>query len=169
MATSYPFPFPSRWMRALRMRCSVRPLNVVAKHLVRVEPCAINALRFEPSSASGLFPSMKCIIAIMQDYDCDGLLRAVTAAGLGATRIASTGGFLRTGNTTVVMGVEDDRMAECLSILERSCRSRVEVQVDVESPEYVEWFPAGVHEVTIGGAVVFIAQVARFVRIPAAP
>ncbi|HEV2066592.1 MAG TPA: cyclic-di-AMP receptor [Thermomicrobiales bacterium] len=111
---------------------------------------------------------MKFVIAIMQDYDCDRLLRAVTAAGLGATRIASTGGFLRTGNTTVVMGVEDDRMDECLSILERSCKSRVEVQVDVDSPEYVEWFPAGVHEVTVGGAVVFVARVERFVRIPVA-
>ena len=57
---------------------------------------------------------MKFIIAIVQDYDCDRLLRAVTGAGLGATKIASTGGFLRTGNTTVMMGIQDDELrAKC--------------------------------------------------------
>lgn len=109
---------------------------------------------------------MKFVIAIVQDYDCDRLLRSITLSGLRATRIGSTGGFLRMGNTTVLMGVDDYRLAECLSIIERSCKSRVEVQVDVASPEYVEWFPAGIHEVTVGGAIVFIIQVERYVRFP---
>lgn len=107
---------------------------------------------------------MKFVIAIVQDYDCDKLLRAVSASGLGATRVASTGGFLRMGNTTVLMGVDDVRLSECLSIIEQSCRSRVEVQLDAASPEYVEWFPAGIHEVTVGGAVVFIIPVGRYER-----
>jgi len=131
-------------------------------------PYVREALRFVYSLASKVCSSMKFVIAIVQDYDCDRLLRAVTAAGLGATRVASTGGFLRTGNTTVLMGVPDDRITECLSILEQSCKSRVEAQVDVNSPEYVEWFPAGIHEVSVGGAVVFIVPVAQFVRISVA-
>jgi uncharacterized protein YaaQ len=112
---------------------------------------------------------MKFIIAIVQDYDCDTLLRAITSAGLGATRVASTGGFLRTGNTTVLMGVDDERVGECLELIARSCKSRVEAQVDVASPEYVEWFPAGIHEVTVGGAVVFIVPVRRYERIVPLP
>lgn len=109
---------------------------------------------------------MMFVIAIVQDYDCDRLLRAVTNAGFRATRIASTGGFLRTGNTTVLMGVDEARVRECLAIIKQSCRSRVEVQVDETSPEYVEWFPAGIHEVTVGGAVVFIVPVERYVQFP---
>lgn len=112
---------------------------------------------------------MKFVIAIVQDYDCDKLLRAITLSGLRATRIASTGGFLRMGNTTVLMGVDNLRLSECLSIIEQSCKSRVEVQVDDASPEYVEWFPAGIDEVTVGGAVVFIIPVERHVRFPGYP
>ncbi|HWK79130.1 MAG TPA: cyclic-di-AMP receptor, partial [Thermomicrobiales bacterium] len=112
---------------------------------------------------------MKFIIAIVQDYDCDKLLRAVTEVGLRATRIASTGGFLRAGNTTVLMGVDNHRVSECLQLIQRACRSRVEVKIDPESPDLADWFAAGVHEVTIGGAVVFITSVRRFERILADP
>ncbi len=108
---------------------------------------------------------MKFILAIVQDYDTNRLLQAVTDAGLRATRIASTGGFLRMGNTTVYMGVEDDRIAECLALIQNACQSRVEVQPDSGSPEFSDWFSEGVHEVTIGGAVVFTIAVDRFVRI----
>ena len=105
---------------------------------------------------------MKFIIAIVQDYDCDRMLRAICGAGLRATRLSSTGGFLRTGNKTVILGVADQQVSLCLKLIEQSCKSRVEVGVDSSSPEFAEWFPAGVHEVTIGGAVVFIVAVARF-------
>jgi len=108
---------------------------------------------------------MKLLIAIVQDYDCDRLLRAVTSAGFGATRISSTGGFLRMGNTTVLMGVDDDRVAACLRLIEQSCRSRCEVKLEQVVSEYAEWYPAGVHEVMIGGAVVFQLNVAGFHRI----
>lgn len=110
---------------------------------------------------------MKFIIAIVQDYDVDRLLRTVTSAGLRATKISSTGGFLRTGNTTVIMGVDDDRLQSCYRLVEQSCRSRVEVQLDPVTAEYAEWYAAGLHEVTIGGAIVFQLQVTRFVQFPA--
>ncbi|MGI8404662.1 MAG: cyclic-di-AMP receptor [Thermomicrobiales bacterium] len=108
---------------------------------------------------------MKFVLAIVQDYDTDRLLRAVKSAGLRATRLASTGGFLRTGNTTVFMGVEDDRVAECLGLIQQSCQTRVDVQADAGAPEFSDWYAAGVHDVTIGGAVVFIVPVYRFERI----
>lgn len=111
---------------------------------------------------------MKFIIAIVQDYDVDQLLRTVTSAGLRATKISSTGGFLRTGNTTVIMGVEDERLQSCYRLIEQSCRSRVEVQLDPVAAEYAEWYAAGLHEVTIGGAIVFQLRVNRFIQFPAA-
>ena len=110
---------------------------------------------------------MKFIIAIVQDYDCDRLLRAVTGAGLGATKIASTGGFLRTGNTTVMMGIQDDELRLCFRLIEQACRSRVEVQLDPVASEFAEWYAGGLHEVSIGGAVVFQIGVDRFIQIPA--
>lgn len=109
---------------------------------------------------------MKLVVAIVQDYDCDRLLRTVTDAGLGATRIASTGGFLRTGNTTVVMGVADDRLTECFKILARSCQLRIET-TDAPFANDVMMMGAGsITEVAIGGAVVFVIPVESFVRFP---
>jgi uncharacterized protein YaaQ len=107
---------------------------------------------------------MKFLIAIVQDYDCDRMLRAVTGCGFRATRISSTGGFLRAGNTTVLMGIEDDRVEKCINLIRQSCQTRTEVKVDAAN-EYAEWFAAGVHEVTVGGAVVFVTNVSRFEQI----
>ncbi|HEU0163419.1 MAG TPA: cyclic-di-AMP receptor [Thermomicrobiales bacterium] len=108
---------------------------------------------------------MKLVIAIVQDYDVDKLLRSVTEVGMRATRLSSTGGFLRTGNTTIIMGIDNHRVKECLAIIQRSCSTRVDVRVDASAPEFAEWAAAGVHDVTIGGAVVFIVAVERFERI----
>ena len=105
---------------------------------------------------------MKLIIAIIQAYDSDKLLRAVTSEGFRATKIVSTGGFLRMGNATVLMGVDDTRVPECLEIIRTNCEPRAEVAFDPTEHEFIEWFPIGVHDVTVGGAVVFIVRVSDF-------
>jgi uncharacterized protein YaaQ len=108
---------------------------------------------------------MKLVVAIVQDYDTDRLLRAISEAGLRATRIASTGGFLRMGNTTVFLGVEDGQVSACLDVLRTTCESRVE-QPSADLVAEMGYFgPGTVTEVTIGGAVVFVVPVARFERI----
>lgn len=53
---------------------------------------------------------MKLIIAIVRDTDSDPITRALTAAEFRVTRIASTGGLLRRGVATLLIGVEDDRV-----------------------------------------------------------
>lgn len=111
---------------------------------------------------------MKLVVAIVQDYDCDRLLSAVTEADLRATRIASTGGFLRTGNTTVLLGVPDDQVDYCLEVIQRNCKARIERREDDAVGEYGEWAVPGICEVTIGGAVAFVLSVEKFVRIAAA-
>ena len=110
---------------------------------------------------------MKLIVAIVQAYDTDPLLRNVTSAGFRVTRIQSTGGFLRTGNSTVLMGVEDGRVSECLELIRTSSRSRVEVVPDDLEAELFELTGADVHTVAVGGAVVFVLPIARFERITA--
>lgn len=108
---------------------------------------------------------MKLIVAIVQAYDTDPLLKNVTGAGFRVTRILSTGGFLRAGNSTVLIGVEDDRVRECLELIRSSSRSRVEVVPDDLEAELFELTGADVHTVAVGGAVVFILPIARFERI----
>ena len=108
---------------------------------------------------------MKLVVAIVQDYQVDGFLRVVAAAGLRATRVASTGGFLRTGNTTVLLGVEDERVGEVLRALASTCGTRVERHAAAVVPELGELYASGLAEATVGGGVAFVADVRRFERI----
>jgi uncharacterized protein YaaQ len=110
---------------------------------------------------------VKLIVAIVQAYDTDPLLRSVTAAGFRVTRIQSTGGFLRAGNSTVLLGVEDSRVRECLELIRASTRSRVEVVPDDLETEIFELTGADVHTVALGGAVIFVLPIARFERVSA--
>lgn len=107
---------------------------------------------------------MTLIVAIVQDYDCDRLLRALSGAGLRATRIASTGGFLRMGNTTVYMGAPNERVDECLEILKQTCRRRTQTPPPAML-ETLGLLDAGaIADVQIGGAVVFVKAISRFER-----
>ncbi len=110
---------------------------------------------------------MKLIVAIVQAYDTDRLLRTVTSAGFRVTRIQSMGGFLRAGNSTVLIGVEDERVRECLHLIRRSSCSRVENIPDELEAEIFEFTGGDVASVAVGGAVVFVLPVARFERITA--
>ena len=50
---------------------------------------------------------MKLIIAIVQDEDASRLISNLMNEGYGVTKLATTGGFLRAGNTTLLIGVDD--------------------------------------------------------------
>lgn len=108
---------------------------------------------------------MKLVISIVQAYDCDKLLRAIVESGLRATKISSVGGFLRTGNATVIMAMSAEQVPEAVEIIRATCQSRVEVKIEPEMSEFMDWFPAGVHDVTVGGAVVFVLPMSRMVRL----
>jgi uncharacterized protein YaaQ len=64
--------------------------------------------------------TMKMIIAIVNDDDSERVSKAVTGSGFKVTTVASTGGFLRKGKTTMLSGVEDDQLEKALKVL-RSC------------------------------------------------
>jgi uncharacterized protein YaaQ len=97
---------------------------------------------------------MKLIQAIVHNDDADAIINALLAYGLRATRMASTGGFLREGNTTIVSGVEEERLDEALSIIKRNVRSRLHAPVRSRT-----------QEVELGGATVFVLNMERLERL----
>ncbi len=108
---------------------------------------------------------MKLILAVVQDEDTDALTEALVAAGYRFTKISTTGSFLRTGNTSLMIGVEDAKTPGVLSILQRNCRRRTQIAVPY-SPALepgLLYMPEN-FEVEVGGAVVFVANVAQFER-----
>ena len=64
---------------------------------------------------------MKLIIAILRDIDHDAVSQALTTGGYRVTLIASTGGFWRRGNTTLMIGCEDDEVEKALQIVRDNC------------------------------------------------
>jgi len=64
---------------------------------------------------------MKLILAVIQDVDDGAVIRQLTSHGYRVTRMASTGGFLRRGNVTLMIGVEDDKTQSVIDLLHESC------------------------------------------------
>ncbi len=62
---------------------------------------------------------MKMIILIVKDQDSDGIMQALTAEKYRITRVASTGGFLRSGVVTLLLGVRDERVESALDLIRR--------------------------------------------------
>jgi len=63
---------------------------------------------------------MKLIIAILRDTDNDPVSRSLTSAGFRVTCIASTGGFWRRGQSTLLIGVDDDQMDDALGLIKKT-------------------------------------------------
>ncbi len=63
----------------------------------------------------------KLIIAIIRDDDNERVSAKLTAEDFRVTQIASTGGFLRSGRSTLLIGVEDDRVPRALEVLRENC------------------------------------------------
>lgn len=69
---------------------------------------------------------MKLIVAILRDEDSEPVSQALISEGFRVTRIASTGGFLRRGSTTMMIGVEAGKVDEAIEIVRENCALTVE-------------------------------------------
>lgn len=108
---------------------------------------------------------MKLIMAVIQDKDSNRLANEFIDANIRATKLSSTGGFLKAGNSTFIIGVEDDRVQETLELIKKTCQSRrqylsstmsLDMSLDGQVPYPVE--------VEVGGATVFVLPVEGFHR-----
>ena len=106
---------------------------------------------------------MKLLIAVINSDDSHIVLDEITKAGFYATKLSTTGGFLRAGNLTLLMGVEDEKVDELLEILRTNCRKREELTpvVPPYSSGLVNAIPV---KITVGGATVFVLDVDQFYK-----
>ena len=105
------------------------------------------------------------ILAIVQDEDAGPVIEALTKGGFRATRITTVGGFLRKGNSTILVGVEKERLHRALLILRDNCETRTEYFVPTAPGEVGEPYPLDPIQVQVGGATVFVLDVERFERL----
>ena len=109
---------------------------------------------------------VKLVVAIVHNEDAGALVSGLLEKEYRATRLHSSGGFLRQSNATVMLGVEDDQVDEVLAIVRTNCISRTQV-VNPMPPimEPGEFFMPYPVEVELGGATVFVLPVDRFERL----
>lgn len=102
-------------------------------------------------------------MAVVQDKDSNRLSNALVESNFKATKLASTGGFLRSGNTTFIIGTDDHRVEKLLNVIKENCQSRDQLVAPV-SPmggNADSYIPHPV-EVEVGGATVFVLPVDEF-------
>lgn len=107
---------------------------------------------------------MKLIMAIVSGDDSSKVSRALTKSNFSVTKLATTGGFLMAGNTTFLVGTEDDKVDEVIEVLRTNCKTRKQM-VPTSASYGVGMFSSMPVEVQVGGATVFIIDVEQFVKL----
>ncbi|MBQ8351190.1 MAG: cyclic-di-AMP receptor [Clostridia bacterium] len=106
---------------------------------------------------------MKMITAIVNKKDTGAVCRALTNEGFEFTKLATTGGFLRDGNTTLLIGLDDDKLQAAMDIIRKNCAKRMQKVPALPPTELAasvyHAYPA---EVMVGGAIVFVSDVLHF-------
>ena len=108
---------------------------------------------------------MKLIVSIVQDQDAPSLIDDLTEKDFRVTKLASTGGFLKSGNTTLIMGVEDEKVDEILAVIENNCKIRKIttslLNITMPGDSFIP-YPL---DVKVGGATIFILDIEKHIKI----
>ena len=110
---------------------------------------------------------MKLIIAIVQDEDSTDVIEALTEEDYRVTKLATTGGFLKSGNTTLMVGIEEEKVQSVIDVIKQICKKRKETLVTPTTLSnneggYIQQYPV---QINVGGATVFVIDVDQFVKI----
>ena len=106
---------------------------------------------------------MKMITAIINKRDAAEVCEALSEAGFFFTKMATVGGFLTAGNTTLLIGTEDHMVSPALQIIRMHCSRREEpVLASDHTGATALSYPA---KVTVGGATVFVTDIEHFEKI----
>ncbi|GEK89049.1 cyclic-di-AMP receptor [Alkalibacterium putridalgicola] len=108
---------------------------------------------------------MKLVVAIVQNQDSKRLADEFVENGIRATKLSSTGGFLRAGNTTFLMGVEDRKVDETLELIKENCSTRSQTMMSPPSYDFTLesdlTYPVNVE---VGGATIFVLPIDQFLQ-----
>lgn len=108
---------------------------------------------------------MKLVLAIIQDQEANDLISALTEKKFRVTKLASTGGFLKSGNTTLMVGAEEEQLDEVLDTVKTICKTREQTIIEAQSiPDITGFYPQEKVSLTLGGATVFILNVDKFMK-----
>lgn len=107
---------------------------------------------------------MKMLLAIIDYDDAQSVISALTKAGFSITRLATTGGFLKAGNVTILIGLDETRLDDAFHIIRDYCRKRRQI-MPTTAELGMGVYPTVPVQVEVGGATVFVLNVERFEKL----
>lgn len=109
---------------------------------------------------------MKLVFAVVHDEDGNKVMEELNRNGFSGTKLCSSGGFLKSGNTTLLVGVEEQKLDTVIEIIKKKSKSRKQVLNSSMSPNSMGgmFMPYPV-EVIVGGATIFVVNVERFEKV----
>ncbi len=107
---------------------------------------------------------MKMLLAIINSDDAHSVMNHLMEAGFQITKLATTGVFLRAGNVTILIGLEDSRLDEAMDLIRKYSNTRKQI-IPTTANLGVGFHPAMPVEVTVGGATVFVLNVEQFEKL----
>ena len=107
---------------------------------------------------------MKLVYAVVNNDDTYSVNKGLLKAGIRATKLSSTGGFLMSGNTTFMICCQDEEVDKVIEVLKDRSRKRKQYvpSSTVLGPENGQSYPV---EVSIGGATIFVTNIERFEQV----
>ncbi|MBR4979510.1 MAG: cyclic-di-AMP receptor [Clostridia bacterium] len=105
---------------------------------------------------------MKLIMAIMHNDDTQDTIAELNKCGYHSTKVASTGGFLSSGNTTLIIGVEDEKANDVIRIISENGKVRSQY---VPTNIYPSLEVGGTIKVQTGGATIFVINIEQFIQV----
>ena len=110
---------------------------------------------------------MKLIYIIVSSDDDNRVMEQLNKNGFSVTKMATTGGFLRSGNTTMIVGTEEEKVNLAIDIVKKECGPRQ--RITANTPPNVGAMNSGYVSypvmVDVGGATIFVLDVEKFVKI----
>ena len=107
---------------------------------------------------------MKLILAIVSSDDSSMVSSALTKNSFSVTKLATTGGFLMSGNTTFLIGTEDENVDKAINVIGEHSKKRKQI-VPSAASYGVGMYTSFPVEVTVGGATIFVLDVEQFKKL----
>lgn len=107
---------------------------------------------------------MKLVLAIVSNDDSSAVSQTLNNNSFQVTKLATTGGFLSLGNTTLIVGCEDNQVDKVIELIGSESKRRTEIAPAATSFMSSEFTPMPV-EVTVGGATIFVLNVDQFMKL----
>lgn len=107
---------------------------------------------------------MKMLIGILNADDAPTVMQNLMKEGFYITKLSTTGGFLRSGNVTILIGVAEEKVQEVIDLISKFSKSRKQI-IPTSAEAGMNFYPAMPVEIVVGGATIFTLDVDRFDKV----